>query len=205
MEIPIRWRRSLLTINDDHVYRWEDEVVPGVNEIFKDVGLIDTTYFKPEHAERGKRRHKWIEDFDAGTLDWSQVDEPNYIVGWQEFLADNGMEVQAHELQVYNPNWHYAGTLDVLATDGDGDEWIVDIKTSASSYPWHRLQTTMYGLAYADQSNRPLPRLGTVYLREAKKKQFHFKPIIPYDAYVEDALGVVRAWQYKNGKWAWIE
>ena len=192
----------MLTLDENHIYRWDDEVVPGVNEILTDMGVIDTSFMTEEGAARGKRRHLVLEEYDNGKLDWSTVFESdyNYLLGWQEFLKDTGFIIHDIEEQVYNDRWHYAGTLDRAGRTEDST-WIIDIKTGSGVMPSAGLQLALYADACAIGLPMDPPRLGVVHLREAKKKQYAFREI----PYTSDALGVVATWQWANKKKDWIK
>ena len=191
----------MLTLDENHIYRWDDEVVPGVNEILTDMGIIDTTFMTEEGAANGKRRHLLLELYDNEVLDWSSVDESdyNYMVGWQEFLTDTGFQINDIEKQVYNERWHYAGTLDRAGREKD-NAWLIDIKTGSGVMPYAGLQLSLYAAAYRGWPKKHYRRCGIVHLRAGKKKQYAFKEV----QYTEDALAIVAAWQWKHGKKGWI-
>ena len=191
----------MLTLDENHIYRWDDEVVPGVNEILTDMGIIDTTFMTEEGAANGKRRHLLLELYDNEVLDWSSVNESdyNYMVGWQEFLTDTGFQIDDIEKQVYNERWHYAGTLD-RAGSIENQAWIIDIKTGSGVMPSTRVQLSLYAMAsFVGNAKCPF-RLGIVHLRSAKKKQYAFREV----AFTSDALGIVASWQWKYKKKEWI-
>ena len=193
----------MLTIDENHIYRWDGEVVPGVNEILGDMGIIQGQQFMTEEsAAKGKRRHKVLEDWNEGILDWSTVAQEDYfyIMAWQEFCDDLGFVPQASEVQVYHPLWHYAGTLDVFGND-DEDDWILDVKTGGSIPRWTRLQLSLYREAFRTTDEKYAPKLGVVHLREAKKKPYAFKEV----DYTPDALAIVASWQWANNKKEWID
>ena len=54
---------------EDHSYHVNGVRLPSVTEILKDVGLIDTTFFAPEHAERGTRVHEATVFWDETGMD----------------------------------------------------------------------------------------------------------------------------------------
>lgn len=191
---------SLLTLDENHVYRWDGEVVPGVNEILGDMGIIDTSFMTDEGAANGKRRHLLMELYDNEVLDWSTVDESDmsYLVGWQEFLTDTGFKADCIEEQVYNEFWHYAGTLDRAGRIED-QAWIIDIKTGGIG-AYVPLQLSLYAAAHPTWDEKYPPRLGIVHLRKGAKKQYAFKEV----EYTKDALAIVAAWQWANKKRAWI-
>lgn len=194
----------MLEMDEDHIYSNDGVQVPGVNEIAKALGLIDTSFMTEEGAERGKRRHELLEDYDSESLDWASVrDEDSHIlVGWREFLEDTGLRVKAIELPVYHSGFHYAGTIDrVLAGD---ETWVVDIKTGSSVYPWHKLQVALYAMAYADAFDTAVPRMGIVHIRPAKKRQYSWKPVVD-STILDSAFSIVQAYHWQQKNWEWVE
>jgi len=193
----------LLRFNEsDHTYWWGEEYVPGVNSIFRDLGLIDTTFMSEDGAARGKRRHRLLEaHIQSKVVDWS--DEDHFILfGWEEFAADFGVHVEYQELPLYHSLAHYAGTPD-MAGELAGEKWIIDFKMSASAYPWHQLQTALYRLADADTFSSDLRRGGTVYFRPGKKRNYRFVP--HDDSSLESALSVVETYHWKHKEFDAVE
>ena len=133
-------------------------------------------------------------------LVWSSVNESdyNYMVGWQEFLTDTGYHIYDIEEQIYNDQYHYAGTIDRGGCIRSED-WLIDIKTGGIA-PYVRLQLSLYAAAYYTGDALANARMGIVHLRAGKKKQYAFKEV----QYTEDALAIVAAWQWKHGKKGWI-
>lgn len=191
----------MLRMNEDHEYFWDDERVPGVNEILKDLGIIDTTFFSEEGAIRGKNRHTLLDDYDEGGVDWGSVsdDDSHIIVGWTEFREEYALVPKSIELPVYDTQRHIAGTIDRIMVGPDGTLWLVDIKTGSPD-KWHSLQIQIYRNAFENFTGLTIHRAGCCYLRKAKKKQFRFKEVEWFD------VGwVTTAWQWQNRKWEWID
>lgn len=192
----------MLRMTEEHEYYYGEERVPGVNEIFKGLGLIDTTFMTEEGAERGKRRHLLLEEYDKGTLDWNILPEDLHILsGWVEFIEDTGFESTSIELPVYHRLFHFAGTPDRVGVLAE-KTWVIDIKTG-SRQPWHELQTAMYALAYADTMQTDIPERGTVYLRQAKKKGYRFVPA-ETEHILDSAVSIIEAYHWQQGMKGWI-
>lgn len=192
-------------MDDAHQYWWGDAPVPGVNEILRATGLVNTDYFTEEGAARGKRRHLLVEDYDRGQIDWSEVEaeDSHILVGYREFLEDTGFVVQSNELPLYHPVLQYAGTLDKLGTL-EGKTTVLDVKTGSSVGAWAKIQVALYALAYAYTFQSEIPRMGILHLRQAKKKQYSWKPITePY--IVDSAMAIVETYHWQQGNKAVIE
>lgn len=195
----------MLTMNENHQYFWDDLPIVGTNELFKSLGLINTEFFSEEGAARGKRRHEMLEAHDKGDLDWASVlvEDSIHLLGWREFLESEGFVVKAIELPVFHQVFHVAGTLDRVLSR-DGEDWVVDIKCSASSYPWHRLQTQVYKLAYEHMFGQIIAGTGTIYLREGKKRNYRWVPDTCSHT-EDDALAVILAYHWQRGNKGIIE
>lgn len=132
-----------------HTYTDEaGNVLPSVTTILGEVGLIDTTWFKPEHAQRGTDVHEATAMVDRGEMDANDFPEwmHGYLDAWQLFKVDEGAKPEIIEQLVSTRD--YAGTVDRVLTIG-GNRWLVDIKTGRPS-KWHPLQTAAYAIALGD-------------------------------------------------------
>lgn len=100
-------------------------------------------------------RQKRDQAADLGTLVHDYLDrgrrpdrlpERAYFEQAERFIEEIGLTVEATEVSVCNPEIGYAGTLDVLATQG-GDRIIADWKTGKGLYESHALQLVALGEA----------------------------------------------------------
>ena len=115
-----------------HTYRFLGKIVPGVTTALQVLGAYKGI---PKHildnaAARGTAVHRATELYDAGTLDYSTLDDElyPYLTAWEQFLHDKKPEILEVETPVYHPKFGYAGTLDrglIL----DGERGILDIKS----------------------------------------------------------------------------
>lgn len=124
-------------------------------------------------AVRGTEVH----DLAARWLSGDEVQVPEPLVGHVDSYIRFANEWQPKELLVEAPIGNrthgYAGTLDLVATLADGQNWLLDYKTSKSEpYPEVALQLAGYRHAefYAgpDGIELPLPRIdmcGVVWVR----------------------------------------
>jgi len=194
----------VLDRNDAHEYSWYGEHVPGVNELLRELGMIDTTFFTEEGAARGKRRHSLLEAYDENRIDWAKIEpEDGYVlVGWREFLEDSGFLVKSNELPVIHSGLWYAGTIDKVGTL-DGQTHLLDIKSGSSVDRWAYLQTACYALAYADTFSVDVPRMSVVHIRQAKKKQYSHKPVPTH--YLDLAVSLVTTYHMKMKNWERVD
>ena len=146
----------------DHTY-WDGLPDEGVKlfsatQVGSLSGLVDTTYFKPEYAERGTFVHVATEYFDRHDVELNEDElDPGiqpYLEAYKKFVAD------------YKPKWEGI-------EEGYGVKVVVDIK-SGSYAPYHALQLACYAhlvtrhlqLAGAAQqvSSKPLVDRYAVYI-----------------------------------------
>ena len=181
-----------LTIDDQHVYRLDGNVVPGVNEILQDCGLVNTQYIKPVYAERGKALHKACHLLDLGELDWSSVPE-EYLPFIENYIAwkqQTGAKILESEVMLYHSILGFAGTLDKIV-DIDGEIGVVDLKFGQhmKHYP---LQLTAYGYLLMDYKGlEEKPPIACIHLKDGIKVREHEYSTV-FDA-------CLKLWRFKNG------
>lgn len=154
---------------DTHQYFKDDLELPSVTTILKEIGCIDTTWFRPEHAERGKHIHKMIELYENDELDWGSAEEYlPYLEKWIEFKGENEVEVQQTEVITYHPEFMYAGTIDWIG-EVNGRPAIIDFKSGQSLW-WHKAQLCMYAAC----GNAEDPLLATFSLKTGRMKPYEY-------------------------------
>lgn len=148
-----------------HTYRVGGQVVPGVTSILKP--LMDFSAVPPDvlaaKSDLGRRVHAATELDDSDTLDESTVgdDVAPYLAAWRKFKAEVSPVIILAEHKVYNKGSNYCGTLDrVLSISGE--DWLIDIKSSAQIHRAVGPQTAAYEKALG--ITRPLRR-GVVQLK----------------------------------------
>ena len=177
-----------LTRDNAHIYRIDETVVPGVNEVLQAVGLVNTDFIPNGHAERGKAIHKACALIAEDRIDWDSVPEDymEYINNYWEWMDKYNPIIISVEKMLYHSLLAYAGTLD-LVVEIDGDTWVIDLKTGSKmkQYP---LQLTAYGLLLQDHIDSKFPpRIGCLYI---KNKTDHVE--VEYDDTWMAALKVYR-------------
>jgi hypothetical protein len=128
--------------------------VPGVTSVIVRAGLIDTTWYTEESANRGKAVAAATHYDDEGELDNDSVTPlvAGYLAGWRRFRAESDLKILAAEEIVFHPHHRYAGTVD-RHVRLHGREAVLDIKTGGP-LPAHGIQLAAYALAIS-----PLIRL----------------------------------------------
>jgi hypothetical protein len=81
----------------------------------------------------------------AGTLDDDSVDPAaaGYFRGWRRFRSDVASTVRWFQRRICDTTFGYAGTPD-LGLEIGGDEWLVDVKTTAAESAAHGVQLAAY-------------------------------------------------------------
>ncbi len=151
---------------DTHQYFIEGVEYPSVTTIIKDLNLIDTTWFKSEHATRGNHIHTICEFIDDGDLDYESVDDSylGHIDAYKKFLVECNPTIESTEEIVCNTSYKYAGKLDRRGQLFNKDA-IWDIKSGAS-HPTHGMQIA----AYADTFGKRFKRYGLYLSKDGDYK-----------------------------------
>jgi hypothetical protein len=153
-----------------HTYRLNGVVLPSVTQLLKPIGP-DFSMVPPDVLERkrqlGTAVHLACELDDNDELD--EIDDAlvPYVLAWQLFKAQTGVEILLNERRLHHPVLRYAGTLDRLVSMR-GAVWMLDIKTAADPVPSYGAQLAAYvELIHATEGDASLPiRRGTVHLRD---------------------------------------
>ena len=92
-------------------------------------------------AELGTNTHDWIEAYVNGEIppEYSHPEVEQMADEFLFWLSLHDFKPILTEATVFNPEDGYAGTLDLLAWI-DGECWLLDIKTSRSTWDEHRSQ-----------------------------------------------------------------
>lgn len=109
----------------------QGRAIPGVTSVLKAVGLIDTTWYTPEAAQRGTSVHALTMLSDDDLIDHHTpvpAEYVKYLDAWVKFRTETDYEPMLVEHRIYHPTYRYAGTLD-RAGKLNGQYAVLDIKT----------------------------------------------------------------------------
>lgn len=169
-----------LTLDDEHVYRYGGQVVPGVTEVLSD--LADFSMVDPDvlarKADLGRRVHFAVQLDHENDLDESTIehDVAPYLAAWRRFCTEHVVEVLAGEQQVHHVALGYAGTLDLVIRVDGGPPVCTDVKTPVRVPRAAGPQTAAYVAARNSRGEQP-----TVLHRAALKLgddgRFRFLPL----------------------------
>lgn|GEM_PF-3355893 len=130
---------------ESHIYRLEDgtQVKWSVTAVLRAAGVY-THQATDYQLQLGTSRHELIELYELGMLDEENLDHRlkdslKSYVSYKKFVT---WKPKLIEHSLYHPRLNYAGTLDILTTDGT----LIDIKGISNS-PAYRLQLgALFGL-----------------------------------------------------------
>ena len=155
---------------DTHTYTVNGEDYPSLHRILEEFGLIDTWWYKPEYANRGKAIHELTALIDREVITIDDVDEyKGHCEAWLQFKQDFKLEIIDIEKPVIYEIYKYACTPDRTCII-KGKYAIPDIK-SGTPEDWHGIQMAAQAMATGLDD----AILYGVYLKENGK----YKPV-PY-------------------------
>lgn len=117
-----------------HTYRIDGVEVPSVTQI---CSILTASKYTGNQSiidaarARGTAVHELCEAYDYGTLEEAPTELAGYVKAWMAFCRDYRPEWLHIEHQMYSRDFEFAGTCDRIGII-DGEQTIVDIKTTAS-------------------------------------------------------------------------
>lgn len=170
--------------------------LPHVTEILRDAGLVDVSFVRQEHLDRGSAVHAATHYHDEGDLDVESLDEsvrPRFD-GYLRFLRDCNPEILAIERYVENQDLGYCGTLDRIVRIG-GELGVLDIKGAIVS-PWHGVQCEAYRQAIRTFNSEPVVRRWNLYLRDG---DYRLEPRTDRDDWTMFKFALsLKSWRQRN-------
>lgn len=141
---------AALKFNDKlHRYTYSGSVIPGVSSIIAPLEPFGNLPADIRQAalQRGTLVHRLTEEWDAAGMidDWDDVEKAGldgYLIAWEAFKQNSGLEILESEQRVFHTKFRYAGTFDRIVRIGS-EIGILDIKTGGL-VPAYRLQTAAY-------------------------------------------------------------
>ncbi len=135
-----------------------DLVIPRVTHILNAMGIVDTSWYTEESANRGTDIHLLTMFIDDDLINSNEVDEGlrGYLKAYEKFKKENKTKVIESETEVIYRNI-YGGHIDRVM-EINGNKYIIDIKTG-QFVNWHGIQLAAYGLAYDPELNRAILQL----------------------------------------------
>jgi hypothetical protein len=177
----------MLDLDENHVYRLDGDVIPGVTEILKaggygnpsetEGGFVISEDVIENARERGIIIHEAISLLVKKQLDWDTVDDEctPYVEAFQSWMEETGFYAVESEALFYDPEYQYCGTRDLVGYIGD-ELVIADPKSgSAGLKPWHKYQLAAYAYPMSERGTK-WPRRIMLHLKKDGKCKPHEFP-----------------------------
>jgi len=151
---------------EHHVYTVDKRVVPGVTSILQDNFGVKP-YWSEWHAQKGRAIHQAIALLVKNKLDWTSVDHRiiGRIKAFQRFIQETRYEVIQSEVSLFSSRYQFAGTLDLVVSDGAVNPILIDIKPP-SAEPIVDLQLALYALLLEEEGRYKIKRAACVCLKD---------------------------------------
>lgn len=164
--------------------------------------LKNARYSSSDEAKvKGTAIHKLSEQMnrgeDTGTI---PAGLEGYIASMRAFLSDWRVTPVFTELPIFNREFGFGGTADLIASCNDRDElWCFDLKTGKNVYGESAYQTLMYSLPsnfYLNEETGaevPIPRisrLGVVHLTPTGYSVWEVRQDIDREAMLDEFLAI---------------
>jgi hypothetical protein len=168
--------KIMLTLDYNHIYRYNDVIVPGVSEILEAGGFTDFSHVNDKILEDaqhfGTAAHAVcelddLEEFDEKGFFSNKENTPliPYLESWRKFKKDFFVDIAYIEYKVYSKKWGFAGMLDRVIHPGEVKTLIlVDLKSSTTILPATELQTAAYKMAFEEQTGLKISQRWNVQL-----------------------------------------
>jgi len=182
-----------------HVYTVDGRVVPGVTSILQDNFGVKP-YWSDWHAQKGIMVHRAIALLVKDKLDWNSVDNRIFgrIKAFQRFILETGYRVIKSEVSLFSELNYFAGTLDLVVSDGAADYIVVDIKPP-SAEPIVNLQLAGYSLLLNEATTTPkIKRAACVCLKDNGYYSMKWVDNLAHAQRVFKACLTVSNWQQEN-------
>lgn len=131
-------------------------LVPSVTQVIKSSGLIRFSPFALRHiaaaAERGTAVHRSCEDIDNGLCAEIDPEFCGYVESYMRWRDAALPEWGCIEQRVYSTKWNVAGIVDRGGVVDDALR-VTDLKTSATNYPYFRIQLAGYASCLAEMAD----------------------------------------------------
>lgn len=99
-------------------------------------------------ADIGSRVHEYIECWTSGAdLPPVTDDMRPSLDAYDQWVEEHGITIMESEQVVWSDAWRFAGTLDAIGQDRDGNRVVLDWKTSSAIHDEYMMQVAAYVVA----------------------------------------------------------
>lgn len=152
-------------------------------------------------ADLGTTIHHCIEAINEGK-EYTPPDEVTaqlgYFANWVDAFKP---DIHMSEGTIFNKQYNYAGTLDIVARI-DGLNWLIDVKSGSGVYPEHAMQIAAYArgefIGYQDGSSDVMPIIDKGAVLHIRPTGYAFVP-------VSIAKEVFDSFLYCREMFRWVE
>lgn len=182
--MPSAMLPPMIEMDENHVYRIDGDVVPGVTEILKaggygnpaetEGGFVISDEVIENSRDRGIIIHEAVSLLVTNQLDWDSVDDEclPYVQAFADWMESTGFYAVSSESLFFEDEYQYCGTRDLVGYIGE-DLVIPDIKTgSAGLKPWHKYQLAAYAYPLSERGTK-WPRRIMLHLKKDGKCKPH--------------------------------
>lgn len=190
----------MITLDENHIYRLDGQIIPGCSQILKSCGLSDYSNVPKDILDAasnfGTAVHLATALWDKNTLDMSTLSEPlvPYLEGWKRFIDDYKPTVLTEwtENPMGSVKYRFGCTPDRVLIVRD-KIWVLDIKTTSSILPSIAIQTAAQAICIKENYKKVHKRVA-IQLTENNYKLF------PFDKPSDEAtfLACLRVFNWKK-------
>ncbi len=131
-------------------------------------------------ADVGTTVHKAVEALVAGHEPLVSEEEVPFLVQFAKFVEAFKPEILVSEGTIFNRQYNYAGTLDLICRI-DGLNWLIDTKSGKGVYPEYAMQVAAYArgefIGHQDGMEEPLPIIDKGAVLHLRPDGYHFIPV----------------------------
>ncbi|NCB43281.1 MAG: hypothetical protein EOM59_11755 [Clostridia bacterium] len=158
-------------LQDKHYYKYNGKFIPSVSSMIKPISSaiykdIDEAVLEVAR-NRGTAVHLAIEIYNTKGAEIIEPEFQGYFFAYQAFREEHpNLKLVASELMTQNLSLWYAGTVDELYTDENGDYILNDTKTSVNIERAILIpQLTAYKVALEQQFNIKINETRVLHLK----------------------------------------
>lgn len=203
-----------------HYYKVNNKIYPSVTTILTsfpqsvqltewiaNTGWHESQKIKSEAGEKGTAVHKAIGMLLAGNKVYKEhygLEEWWKLNVFKDWYEKEKPKIVAIEKFVYSKKYGYAGTVDFIYKNKEGQLILADFKTSKSIYDHFPLQVSAYALAYEEQNKKQKIFQTAILQLGAKNKDGYRFITYGTDEWLQEHfpafLSIKTTYEYQHGK-----